>query len=121
MFFLEYWNLLSGEQAGQGAGAGRGWLVGAGAAQRRAHAASGPADRGPARCTAGGALGALFVGLVASNAWEKGVPKLGSLGPSLVFSPESEPTRCLPALACAAPPACVRCPAAALSSLLPAC
>ncbi len=38
----------------------------------------------------GGALGALFVGLVASNAWEKGVPRFGSLGRSFVFSPESE-------------------------------
>ncbi|KAI7845950.1 hypothetical protein COHA_000496 [Chlorella ohadii] len=49
MFFLEYYNLLSG-----------------------------------------GALGALFVGLVASNAWEKGVPRFGSLGRSFVFSPEIE-------------------------------
>ena len=39
---------------------------------------------------AGGALGALFVGLVASNSWEKGFPKWGSLGRSYVFSPESE-------------------------------
>ncbi|PSC74772.1 mitochondrial sodium hydrogen exchanger 9B2-like [Micractinium conductrix] len=49
MYFLEYWNLLSG-----------------------------------------GALGALFVGLVASNSWEKGFPKWGSLGRSYVFSPEIE-------------------------------
>lgn len=38
----------------------------------------------------GGALGALFVGLVASNAWEKGVPRFASLGPSYEYSPESE-------------------------------
>lgn len=38
----------------------------------------------------GGALASLFVGLVASNAWEKGFPKFGSLGPSFVYSPESE-------------------------------
>lgn len=31
-----------------------------------------------------------MVGLVASNAWEKGVPRFGSLGKSLLFSPESE-------------------------------
>ncbi|KAL4424127.1 hypothetical protein ABPG75_001428 [Micractinium tetrahymenae] len=49
MFFLEYWNLLSG-----------------------------------------GALGALCVGLVASNAWEKGFPRWGSLGKSFVYSPEIE-------------------------------
>ena len=47
---------------------------------------------------AGGALGALFTGLVASNAWEKGVPRCGSLGRSLLFSPES-------GLLCAAGPA----------------
>ena len=38
----------------------------------------------------GGALGALFTGLVASNFWEKGVPRFGSLGPSLIYSPECE-------------------------------
>lgn len=38
----------------------------------------------------GGALGALFTGLVASNLWEKGMPKFASLGPSLVYSPECE-------------------------------
>jgi NhaP-type Na+/H+ or K+/H+ antiporter len=49
MFFLEYWELLSG-----------------------------------------GALGALFTSLIGSNLWEKGLPKWGSLGPSLVFSPDCE-------------------------------
>ena len=49
MFFLEYWDLLSG-----------------------------------------GALGALFTSLIGSNLWEKGLPKWGSLGPSLVFSPDCE-------------------------------
>lgn len=44
----------------------------------------------PLSVPTGGALGALFVGLVASNAWEKGVPRFGSLGRSFVFSPESE-------------------------------
>jgi hypothetical protein len=39
---------------------------------------------------AGGALGALFIGLVASNAWEKGFPRWGSLGTSFAFSPERE-------------------------------
>ena len=38
----------------------------------------------------GGALGSLFVGLVATNAWERGLPRFASLGPSLVFSPEIE-------------------------------
>jgi NhaP-type Na+/H+ or K+/H+ antiporter len=36
----------------------------------------------------GGALGALFTGLVASNAWEKGFPRRWALGPSLEYSPE---------------------------------
>ena len=39
---------------------------------------------------AGGALGALAVGLIASNAWEKGFPRFASLGPSLEYSPASE-------------------------------
>lgn len=39
---------------------------------------------------AGGALGALAVGLIASNAWEKGVPRFASLGPALEYSPASE-------------------------------
>lgn len=47
----------------------------------------------PFRACAGGALGALFVGLVASNAWEKGFPKWGSLGTSFAFSPERESGR----------------------------
>lgn len=38
----------------------------------------------------GGALGALFTGLVGSNLWEKGSPSFGSLGPSFVFSPDCE-------------------------------
>lgn len=38
----------------------------------------------------GGALGALFIGLVASNAWEKGFPRCGSLGQSFSHSPELE-------------------------------
>jgi NhaP-type Na+/H+ or K+/H+ antiporter len=49
MFFLEYWEMLSG-----------------------------------------GALGALFTGLVASNLWERGSPRCLSSGPSLNFSPECE-------------------------------
>jgi hypothetical protein len=39
---------------------------------------------------AGGALGALTVGLIASNAWEKGFPRFASLGPSYEYSPASE-------------------------------
>lgn len=39
---------------------------------------------------AGGALGALVVGLIASNAWEKGFPRFASLGPSFEYSPYSE-------------------------------
>jgi Kef-type K+ transport system membrane component KefB len=38
----------------------------------------------------GGALASLFVGLVASNAWEKGFPRFGSMGKSFTFSPELE-------------------------------
>lgn len=38
----------------------------------------------------GGALGALFTGLVASNLWERGAPKWASLGPSFLYSPEAE-------------------------------
>jgi NhaP-type Na+/H+ or K+/H+ antiporter len=38
----------------------------------------------------GGALGALFTGLVASNLWERGSPERLSLGPSLQFSPDCE-------------------------------
>jgi hypothetical protein len=49
MFFLKYWDMLSG-----------------------------------------GALGALCVGLVASNLWERGAPTCASLGPSFVYSPERE-------------------------------
>jgi NhaP-type Na+/H+ or K+/H+ antiporter len=49
MFFLEYWDMLSG-----------------------------------------GALGALFTGLVASNLWERGSPKRLSLGPSFTHSPDCE-------------------------------
>lgn len=49
MFFLEYWDMLSG-----------------------------------------GALGALFTGLVASNLWERGSPKCLSLGPSFKHSPDCE-------------------------------
>jgi len=49
MFFLEYWDMLSG-----------------------------------------GALGALFTGLVASNLWERGSPKRFSLGPSYTYSPDCE-------------------------------
>lgn len=39
---------------------------------------------------AGGALGALTVGLIASNAWEKGFPRYASLGPCYEYSPASE-------------------------------
>lgn len=38
----------------------------------------------------GGALGALFTGLVGSNLWEKGIPKPISAGPSYVYSPQCE-------------------------------
>ena len=38
----------------------------------------------------GGALGALFTGLVASNLWEKGLPRRLSSGPSYLYSPECE-------------------------------
>ena len=38
----------------------------------------------------GGALGALFISLVGSNLWERGIPKRFSLGPSLVYSPDCE-------------------------------
>lgn len=38
----------------------------------------------------GGALGALFTGLVASNLWERGTPKWASLGPSFLYTPEAE-------------------------------
>jgi solute carrier family 9B (sodium/hydrogen exchanger), member 1/2 len=38
----------------------------------------------------GGALGALFTGLVASNLWERGSPHWASLGPSYLYSPEAE-------------------------------
>lgn len=38
----------------------------------------------------GGALGALFTGLVGSNLWEKGIPKPVSAGPSFVYSPQCE-------------------------------
>ena len=48
-----------------------------------------PSPPWPPTC-AGGALGALFVGLAASNAWEKGMPRFGSLGKSFVYSPERE-------------------------------
>jgi len=40
----------------------------------------------------GGALGALFAGLVASNLWEKGMPRRLSLGSSYSFSPDCERT-----------------------------
>ena len=40
----------------------------------------------------GGALGALFTGLVASNLWERGAPAWASLGASLNYSPECERT-----------------------------
>ncbi|KDD76338.1 hypothetical protein H632_c262p0 [Helicosporidium sp. ATCC 50920] len=38
----------------------------------------------------GGALGALCIGLVASNAWEKGIPRFGSVGPMYHYSPAIE-------------------------------
>ena len=38
----------------------------------------------------GGALGALFVGLVACAAWEKGWPRAGSAGPSDTHAPDIE-------------------------------
>lgn len=37
----------------------------------------------------GGAIGALTIGLVASNSWEKGLPRFGSSGPSFEYSPTS--------------------------------
>jgi hypothetical protein len=38
----------------------------------------------------GGALGALFVGLVACFMWEHGVPRWASTGPSSTFAPGIE-------------------------------
>lgn len=40
----------------------------------------------------GGALGALFTGLVASNLWERGIPRRFSLGQSFSYSPDCERT-----------------------------
>jgi hypothetical protein len=56
----------------------------------------------------GGALGALFTGLVASNAWEKGIPRFASVGPSLQYSPESEPPAALPCCRACADGACTQ-------------
>lgn len=36
----------------------------------------------------GGAIGALFVGLITSNFWEKGFPARLSSGPSFEYSPQ---------------------------------
>lgn len=149
MFFLEYWNLLSGGCAPQRAHPLGPFSLPPAAACRRSNRGTGcqqcagcprtggnitvesPACWHQATCSplpagnitlqppacwhqatcrplparpapAGGALGALCVGLVASNAWEKGFPKWGSLGKSFVYSPESEPTAApLAAPACA--------------------
>lgn len=38
----------------------------------------------------GGALGSLTVGLVASNAWERGFPRFASLGSNFDYSPACE-------------------------------
>lgn len=49
--------------------------------------------------SAGGSLGALFLGLATSFAWERGLPRLASLGPSFAFAPQGErllPHMCKP-------------------------
>lgn len=52
-------------------------------------AGSRPASRA-ADPSAGGSLGALFLGLATSFAWERGLPRLASLGPSFAFAPQGE-------------------------------